>query len=171
MSVRPLRLDRSPGSRPGPQHWAFATISALLLIVGVAVWLHTGRIHERLAQAAQLADSERLAQLAPPASPGRAQVARIRALNPYIAALNLPWDRVLRAVRPARDSNVYLLGLDAEPGTGRLRLSATTPDAVAMTNYVAALTSQPGLADVYLVKHEMPKEGGYRFDVEARWAR
>jgi Tfp pilus assembly protein PilN len=170
MSVRPLRLDRVPGPRPNLWHWIFAIVSALLLAAVAAVWIHTDQIHQRLTQAVQLASAKQRARLAPPAPPGRVQVTQIQALNPYIAALNLPWDRVFRAVRPDGDSKVYLLGLDAEPEGGRLRVSATTQEAVAMTDYVAKLTKQPGLADVYLVKHEMPKEGGYRFDVEAKWA-
>ncbi|WP_414450030.1 hypothetical protein AB4851_30175 [Burkholderia sp. 22PA0099] len=94
---------------------------------------------------------------------------QILALNLYIDGLNLPWDRVFQTIKPLKESGVYLLDLDAEPSTGKLRIGAVTDDATAIAGYVSQLSSQRQIADVYLVAHESQKDGSIQFEVEARW--
>jgi hypothetical protein len=170
MSVRPVRLDSVSGARLSAWHWVFALASILALAAAAGAFIHVTNIHRVLTRESQQAEDLRRARHAPPMPLTRAQSEQIHALNPYIVALNLPWDEVFKAVRPSKGRDVYLLGLDAEPGAARLRIDATTSSFEAMTGYVSDLAARPGLADVYLVKHEIPKEGGYRFEVEARWA-
>ena len=165
MSVRTVRLNRVSGPRPRRWHGVFAAISILSVTAAGVACGYSADVHRSLLDAIRAVDAKRRVAQAPPAPPSLEQLARIRAVTPYVAALNLPWDRVLRAVRPPKNSMVYLFALDAEPESGRLRVRATTAQAEAMTDYVAALAAHRSLADVYLVKHEIPKEGGYRFEV------
>jgi len=170
MSVRPLRFDSRFGASFAPWHWAFTLASGLALAVAVGEIIHVTDVHLVLVRESQQVDDQRRARQAPAVPLTHVQSEQIHALNPYIAALNLPWDQVFKAVRPPKGREVYLLGLDVEPDAAKLHIDATAANFEAMTGYVGDLAARSGLVDVYLVKHEIPKEGGYRFEVEARWA-
>ncbi len=81
----------------------------------------------------------------------------------------MPWDAILRAIEPPKAMDVALLSLDTAGRAGALRLAGRASKAEEMTDYVSFLAERKNFTSAYLVKHELLREGGYRFDVEAQW--
>ena len=160
----------------GPRPRAAWRRLALLVALAAAVWATVVYLDARSTRDFLLARQEaslrrqaplRQASLSPQQE--RAVTERVKAVNPHVRALNLPWDAILRAIEPPKAMDVALLSLDTAGRAGALRLAGRASRAEEMTDYVSFLAEKRNLKSVYLAKHELLRDGGYRFDVEAEW--
>jgi len=173
MNVRPIRLDFIGGkTRPTLSRWGLLIVGCVIVGWSGSRYVDAVSTHEVLQHRYdkamhRTAAAERPIQRTPVDARVRAE--QVKAVNPIIRNLNLPWDVIFRAVQPHKDMQVILLGLDTAGRTSVLRISGQAVDPQEMTDYVAYLAEKPQLRNVYLLKHEILRDGGYRFDVEVAW--
>lgn len=172
MSLSDFRLDFAGGILESPLWHTVAFIAGLLAAVGGALAYADARstldfMSDSQANALLKAQSARPVEISVEQS--RALREQVNAVNQYIRLLNVPWDDVFRAIRPPPDVKVAILGLDMAGRADSLRISAEADRPEEMTDYVAYLTDKRQLIDIYLVRHELTRDGNFRFDVEAAW--
>lgn len=171
MSARAIRLDLAGGVR---RTHAVAVVALLAALV-VAGWSALHYIDQRssfsLLKAASGQAARQQVRHKPALSPQQEKVfaEQARALNRYIAILNRPWAAVFRTIHPVQGMKVGLLSLETTGQGDVLRLVAHADGPAQMADYVAYLAEKGSLTEVYLTKHELAREGGYRFEVEAKW--
>lgn len=172
MSARAIRLDFLEGPRPRTLWRRLALAAGVALAAGAALAYIDARSTRDILLARHAAT---LREQAPPRpaslSPQeeRELAEKVRAINLHVRALNLPWDAILRAIEPHQTMDVALLSLDTTGRAGALRLAGRAARAEDMTDYVAFLAERKTLKSAYLARHELLREGGYRFDVEVEW--
>jgi Tfp pilus assembly protein PilN len=94
------------------------------------------------------------------------------AVNAAVARLNLPWDDILNALEAATPRQVAVLSITPEASSALIRIEAEGNSSEDMIEYLKALGRQPLFARVYLVKHELTRDGTdgvFRFQLEAAW--
>lgn len=172
MSARAIRLDLMHGPRPQAAWRRLALLAAL----GGAAWAAVDYFDARSTRdfllarhAVSLRQQAPLRQASLSPQQEREVAERVKAVNPHVRALNMSWDAILRAIEPPKAMDIALLSLDTAGRAGALRLSGRASTAEEMTDYVSFLAERKNLKSAYLVKHELLREGGYRFDVEAEW--
>lgn len=86
--------------------------------------------------------------------------------------LNLPWGQFFASLEHAKTDNIGLLEIATEPKSGAVHITAEARAYPAMLDYVARLSKEPALAEVYLIRHrvdEQNPEKPVQFTVEAIW--
>ncbi|TKC86309.1 PilN domain-containing protein [Trinickia terrae] len=150
-------------------------MAGLLLCVLAGVRAHKllGRLDALDAQAARYAVRAAAAARAPEtATREPIDAKQAAAVNAAVARLNLPWDDILNALEAATPSQVAVLSITPEAGSALIRIEAEGNNSEDMIAYLKALGRQPLFARVYLVKHELAKDGMdgvFRFQIEAAW--
>jgi hypothetical protein len=154
--------------------------------LGLVLWRDEARLQEAVRKVA-VVRSEIVIPTAQPVSAEQAK--RIAAVNAVVSELNIPLPRLLRALQAPKDIRVGLLGLeivagrerglamgDALPSRPTLKVHAEAPTSGDMTRYVSYLSDRKPLNHAYLIRHEVPGNGGaggsasaYRFTVEVAW--
>lgn len=90
-----------------------------------------------------------------------------------IAKIAIPWGDLFRAVESVKVERVALLDLEPDAKTGTLLLRGEAGDLPALLTYVARLSRAKKLYEVYLVRHEVRRDGDPSrpiiFSVSARW--
>ena len=90
-----------------------------------------------------------------------------------IAKIAIPWGDLFRAVESVKLERVALLDLEPDAKTGTLLLRGEAGDLSALLTYVARLSRAKQLYEVYLVRHEVRRDGDPSrpiiFSVSARW--
>lgn len=174
MTIRPLRLQ----IQVSRGQWSVPTVlicavTAVFLGLAGQNWRRASAEKETWAAALARQSEHRLAQSTPSRSVGKIDpvgAARIKALNPLIRQLNLPWDRIFDAIRVPATLPVQLLGLETLGQGEGVRLQARADRADAMLDYVKALERGGLLDQVFLAKHEQRTTNDYYFEVEAKWS-
>ena len=174
--MRALHLDFR---RPVPPQSAagYALLVAGMLALGTVayLWRDTAAEVDRLE--AQAEDFKRLARREMPRIPADAGdakqlAAEIRAANQVIAQMSLPWDALFRELEAAAVQDVALLAIQPDVNGRQIRLAGEArryPDVLA---YVASLEKRAGLANVFLLSHELKQAPGERpvaFTLIAEW--
>lgn len=172
MSARAIRLDFLEGPRPRVVWRRLALAAGIVLAAGAAATYFDARsTHDfllaRHAAALREQAPPRPASLSPQEE--RELAEQVRAINLHVRALNMPWDAILRAIEPHKTMDVSLLSLDTTGRAGALRLAGRAARSEDMTDYVSFLAEKKNLKSAYLAKHELVRDGGYRFDVEVEW--
>lgn len=175
IDLAPVSLRRQL-HRLHPAARALAVAGLLLCVLaGVRAQKLLARLDALDAQTAHLA--ARAAQSARlPATVASEPIAapQATAVNAAVARLNLPWGEILDALEAATPKQVALLSIAPEPSRATLRIEAEGSRSEDMIDYLKALEQQPLFGRVYLVKHEIARDGTdgvVRFEVEAQWRR
>lgn len=174
-SAPKLRLDwvsASVARRRGPSIWLTAPllVAAALVVIGAiytwAVLAENAELHSQLAiqSAARVPKSATTVDSATQ----RVLVEQISAHNAVARSLNLPWDRLLEALRPEDEEDLIVVGLDTANGGSVIRVHGEAENAEAMTAYVEVLSNRPMFTRAVLIKHERNArfQDRYRFTVE-----
>jgi hypothetical protein len=109
---------------------------------------------------------------APPAHAGSAE--EIAAARMVIARFATPWPALFDALEAVQLDDVSLLAIEPDAATGSVLISGEARTYLALLTYVARLRDQPGLARVYVARHEVRDTEPRRplaFSVAARWRR
>ena len=90
-----------------------------------------------------------------------------------IAKIAIPWGDLFRAVEAVKVENVALLALEPDAKTGTLLLRGEAGDLPALLTYIARLRQSKQLYEVYLLRHEIRRDGDpsrpIEFSASARW--
>ena len=90
-----------------------------------------------------------------------------------IAKIAIPWGDLFRAVESVKVERVALLDLEPDAKTGTLLLRGEAGDLPALLTYIARLSRAKQLYEVYLVRHEVRRDGDPTrpivFSISARW--
>lgn len=87
--------------------------------------------------------------------------------NEQVRLLNRDWVALSVLLVPM-GKNVRLLGIDANPSNGVIRLSGVATTASAANDYVASLEGKPALDEVRLLELRR-QPAGVRFEASAKW--
>lgn len=125
-------------------------------------------------------DFASIVETAPPLSATERK--HVEAVNQAAQSLNLPFDALLRQLRPPLDIRVSPLeielgtdrqeGLPGDAGGRSMKLVMEVPTAEEMTRYVAFLSDRSRFSHVRLARHEINESDAskpYRFVMELRW--
>jgi hypothetical protein len=144
-------------------------VLAVALGAGLVAWkqqldARLATSQERLARA----DAQAALVAARDARPTHAPSAMAaRQLEEQLALLNRDWVALSSRLVP-REAGVRLLGLDANPATGALRVTGSAPSAEHANAYAEQLGGDTGLRDVRLLGLE--RSGSLvKFEVGAQW--
>ncbi len=164
------RLELDFGARRSAAPWAgrvlLALAAAFALDVGISYHAATRSLqaHEAAVSAAARPRS------APPRKVGAEEIALVR---DTVQRLGTPWEKLFAALEAAADDKVALLGIEPDPRTGTVLISADGRDYLAALSYVLNLGRAEALRDVHLVRHEAKANdpnGAVSFAVSAAWA-
>jgi len=101
------------------------------------------------------------------------RVAReVRQANEAIVRMSAPWEGLFAAVEAASHPRIALLALNPDPKSGKVELNGEAADRGALVEYLAALSRQSGLKNVYLLSEQAAVRdapGALRFVVMATW--
>lgn len=95
--------------------------------------------------------------------------AEIASAQSAMVELSLPWEPLFQAVEGMRMPKVRLLAMEPDPRQRKVRITAEAPSSAQMLAYVQALSRQPMLKDVFLLRQERNDDGRQVFSVEAIW--
>jgi hypothetical protein len=160
-------------------HWTWrrspswrTTVAALVAIAAIAALLGwhralAARMDDAQARLARV-DALALQAAARSAQPGDApSPTASRQLREQLQLLNRDWVALSARLVP-RERGVRLLGLDANPSTGVLRVSGRAPTAELANAYAEDLGKVAMLREVRLLALER-RDGAVRFEVGATW--
>lgn len=170
------RLDFEFLRHKAPPRWA----AWLLLLVALAFAGDLARSYRTL-QAEIQAKEVKLARLDEGADP---HLVRVSAKPPSteelaiaadtIRRLATPWNSLFRALEGARTKGVSLLSVAPDADAGNVIITGSARDYAATLSYVSALSDQPPLKRVRLLKYETsPADPRHplSFTVSATWRR
>ena len=90
-----------------------------------------------------------------------------------IARIAIPWGDLFQAIETVKVERVALLALEPDPKTGVLLLRGEAGDLPALLTYIARLAQASQLHEVYLLRHEISRDGNPQrpvaFTISARW--
>ena len=90
-----------------------------------------------------------------------------------IARIAIPWGNLFQAVESVKVEQVALLDLEPDAKTGTLLLRGEAGDLPALLTYIARLRQAKQLYEVYLLRHEIRRDGDPSrpiiFSASARW--
>lgn len=153
-------------------HWqiyAWLGVCSLVLLAMMLFWQQLHRQHSSL--------DGRIQQLANPLQPRDARsrsspvsADEVSAVRTAISDLTLPWQVMFTTLEVVHSNEVKLLSLEPNNRQGSIRVSAEATSVDAMLTYVASLSQQPGLREVFLRSHERnTTNNNIQFIVEATW--
>jgi Tfp pilus assembly protein PilN len=93
-----------------------------------------------------------------------------KGVQAVVRQLTVPWGSLIEAIERAASRDVALLQLQPDAENRLVRITAEARNAEAMFEYVRRLGSAKGLADVYVVSHQLQREDPQRpiqFSVQA----
>src|SRR6185295_17946425 len=175
LKARPLELDFLARRPAAP--WAGPLLLALALAFAIDVgitWTEArravGEKETRIASLTRLAGAAR----APGAPLQPASAEELAAAADTVRRLSLSWDRLFAALEAASSDKVALLGLEPDPRTQSVVITAESKDYAAALAYVGQLQRAGPLERVHLVHHELKRDDPHRtiaFSVAASWAK
>lgn len=180
--MKPLHLDLAPFSMQR-QLYRTHPIARWLVVAGLVSCVLAGYRAHKLFDRLDSLDRQSAHLAARAAQSARAHVKvtsapvdakQGAAVNAAVARLNQPWANILDAVEAATPPQVALLSIAPEPNRALLRIEAEGSNSHDMLDYLTALEQQPLFGRVYLVKHEVTRDGTdsvIRFLIEAQWRR
>ncbi|MGB8436474.1 MAG: PilN domain-containing protein [Burkholderiales bacterium] len=133
---------------------AGAMAAGALLVQHYRVARETALLEERISDAGRLA-RRAMPRLEPMRVGGRALTEEIRDANAVIERLNVPWDVLFRDIEAVSGDGVTLLAIQPDPASRKVRIAGEARKLSAVLAYVERLEARKGLANVYLVAHEM----------------
>ncbi|MCE4554271.1 hypothetical protein [Pelomonas cellulosilytica] len=171
-------LDAVPASlRPGGAAVAvLATLAAFAMVLAWSAWQSQQEAMQLARQAEQR--SRPPAPRPAPRTLDKEKLLRQQAIDAAAQQLDAPFHALLKALQPARDIQVAVLGVDFTAaggnGSGRMVLMAEAASALDMTRYVSFIDGRRPLGEAYMTHHEqVPVAGGtgYRFTLEVAWSK
>ena len=97
----------------------------------------------------------------------------LRFANRVIEKLDRPWDALFAAVEGATGDQSALLGIEPDPETRQVHLTAEAKSFSAMLDYLKQVRQSPVLQSAYLVSHQINQQDPQkpvRFTIDAPWA-
>jgi len=166
-----LELDHVRAAhRPAKASWLLLAIAvAFACDVGGSYFKTRAEMSERTMRLARLAG---MRSSAAPASLVPASLAELTAARETILRLSMPWDNVFSALKSARSDDVVLLSIEPDPDSGSVSIAGEGKSYPAILAYVASLSQEETLKDVFLTKHEVRQNDPRRplsFTVSAKW--
>lgn len=175
-SVKPLdAIPRAPGLSAAAVVLV-TSVTAIALALSWSAWqyhVEGGRLAYEIEQRSRVA-------MARPSdrAPSKEQLLQLQAAKDAARQLDVPFHALLKALQPARDIQVAVLGVDflgqdAE-GRGRMSVVGEARTALDMTRYASFIEGRRPLGDVYLTHHELAGSASrtnYRFTVEVAWSK
>lgn len=172
----PMQLDfGKPQQRPYRTGLVLLGCSAMLLAYTFA---QSDRAREQVALLeGQIAARGGMKKLDRPkealaGAPGSEMDLRIRKANRVIQQLSTPWADVFGGIEAAGDKDVALLGMESDPLTGKVRVSAEARNAGGMVRYLERLRADGRLSPAVLLAHQVMVEDPnrpIRFTFSASW--
>jgi len=149
---------------------AGAAATGALLVQHYRVTQEAARLEERIVEAGRMA-RRTMPRLEPTRVGGRGLAEEIRDANAVIERMNVPWDALFRELEAASGDGVALLAIQPDPTSRKVRIAGEARRLDAVLGYVERLQARKGLANVYLLGHEM-REAAPRpvaFTLSAQW--
>jgi hypothetical protein len=150
--------------------WPGLIVLAISLAIAAGLVLrysHTRDELARLQASGKLVSSERR----PQASMSKERLeAEVKSAEAVVRELALPWASLIQAIERSGTSQVALLQLQPDAETRTVKLTAEARTREAMFDYLRRLGAAPGLAQVYIVSHQVQREDPQRpiqFSVQA----
>jgi hypothetical protein len=170
--VKFYELDFAPHRGISP--WAMAALvcGAAAIAAGAAAYLHVAT--EVTSLHAQANDMRaRLMIEQPTARPTATVPARqVQAVNAAVAALNTPWQPLLRALEASRPQAASLMQVEARPADAVLVVTAQAQDVGTLLDFMSALSHEAPFVEVRPVRQETVGDGPdsrRQATFEARW--
>ena len=98
--------------------------------------------------------------------------AEINHANDVLLQLNLPWDKLFKAVESSTSDGIALLGIEPDSKKGQVKISGEAKNFTALLGYIRTLQASDALADVYLLNHQIQEqdpEKPIHFTLDASW--
>jgi hypothetical protein len=164
MTLARVELDYvAPPRRP---LWLGIAVLGVSLAVAGELALRHQSVHHDLAALAALQG----ARSAAPAHAGKGTEDELKQAETVVRQLTLPWSDIVRAIEAASMREVGVLNMQPDAQQRVLKLTAEAKTREAMLEYVRRIAQTKGLANVYIVNHQVQTDNPSRpiqFSVQA----
>ena len=82
----------------------------------------------------------------------------VKSAESVVRQLALPWASLIQAIEQSATREVAILQLQPDAETRTVKLTAEARSRAAMFDYLRRLGAAPGLADVYVVSHQVQRD-------------
>lgn len=165
-------LDLELATKRRPSHWAG------WVLLGVGLLFASDLARSYLSSGERITEAERRILAVDSVAPkpvhqasGPEELAEARAV---VARFATPWPALFDAIESVQVDDISLLSIEPDSATRSVTISGEARNYLAVLTYVARLAEQPGLARVYLARHEVRETEPRRpvaFAVSAQWSR
>lgn len=94
---------------------------------------------------------------------------QVQAVNRAVRRLAIPWPSLFQALEASTNERIVILALQPNVQQREVRVLGEADNFAAITQFLAALGSQPVLQRARLTSHEIRKTGQVQFDILAEW--
>jgi hypothetical protein len=170
--MRTLDLDYWRQERARP--WAFGLLAAGFL----AVLVLADRYQAITVESNELRETMR--KLESVSGPARARAPRnaketderLRAARQVVAQLNVPWDRLFRALEEIDEKDVGVLAISPDANKQQVKLQMEAKSLESMLSYHRKLAESPVFSDMALTDHQVVQDDPdkpVRFNMNGTW--
>jgi hypothetical protein len=165
--VKPARIELDYVAAPRRARWPGVAVLSLSLAFAGQLALRQQAVHRELASLAAVQGARDMVQ---PRTGSKTGDEELKQAENVVRQLTLPWSDIVRAIEAASMRDVGVLNMQPDAQQRVLKLTAEARTREAMLEYVRRIAQTKGLADVYIVSHQVQTEDPSRpiqFSVQA----